>query len=237
MPVNWIKQTGQTLLDLVLPPRCVNCEATSSWLCDTCLNQIDIIDRPVCQKCGTPLSGEPVFCSQCSHHPLKSLNGIRVAAFFEDNPIRPAIHALKYRNHQAVADKLAQLLHDAYRRYNMAADVIIPVPLHSSRYKERGYNQSELLARGLSRYLNIPLDTRTLVRTRKTKSQMKLGSEERHQNVSGAFAVKETSLKLRQVLLIDDVCTTGSTLDACAAALKTTGAATTVWGLTLAKAH
>lgn len=238
MPViTWIKQSGQTLLDLISPPRCVNCEAANSWLCDACQNQIDIIKEPVCQICGTPLSGESSSCLQCSHHPLKSMNGIRVVAFFEDNPIRPAIHALKYRNHKAIADTLAQLLADAYQRYNIVADVIMPVPLHASRYKERGYNQSELLTRGLSYRLNIPLDTRTLVRTRKTKSQMKLGAEERHQNVTGAFTVRESRLKPRRILLIDDVCTTGSTLDACAAALKASGAAATVWGLTLAKAH
>ncbi len=236
MPVAWIKQSGQTLLDLILPPRCVNCETTNSWLCDDCLSQVDIINRPICQKCGTPHTAAPFSCSQCAHHPLKFINGIRAAAFFEDNPIRPAIHALKYNNHKAIADTLAQLLYDACQRHNLTFDVIMPVPLHKSRYKTRGYNQSELLARGLSRRLNIPLDTRTLVRTKKTKSQMTLGAEERQQNVAGAFTTKPGRPLAQQILLIDDVCTTGSTLDACAAALTTSGAAT-VWGLTLAKAH
>lgn len=236
MPVTWIKQSGQTLLDLIYPPRCVNCEAANSWLCDACLKKVDIIDLPVCQTCGTPHSGEPATCSQCSHHPLKFIDGIRVAAYFGENPIRPAIHALKYRNHKAVAAPLVDLLTDAYRRYNLHADVVVPVPLHKSRYKERGFNQSELLARGLCQRLALALDNKTLVRTKKTKTQMTLGADERHQNVAGAFDAVSDRLNGRRILLIDDVCTTGSTLEACAVALKMSGAAT-VWGLTLAKAH
>jgi ComF family protein len=175
-------------------------------------------------------------CRQCQNNPLQAIDGIRSAAFFEDNPIRPAIHFLKYRNHKAVASILATILAETYQRGQLMLEVIIPVPLHAARHRQRGYNQSELLARALGTLLGLSVDTKTLQRTRHTHSQMTLGVHERHQNVVDAFACSNSSLSGRKVLLIDDVCTTGSTLDACASALKKSGAVA-VWGLTLAKAR
>jgi ComF family protein len=166
---------------------------------------------------------------------LHYIDGIRSASYFEDNPIRLAIHFLKYRNHKAVAAILAAILAEAYQRYQLAANIIIPVPLHPSRLHERGYNQSELLARAMAVILKLPVNSQALQRTRQTKSQMTLGVNERHQNVAGAFICANSDLSGQKILLIDDVCTTGSTLDACAQALKKSGVAA-VWGLTLAKA-
>ncbi|MCB0168479.1 MAG: ComF family protein [Anaerolineae bacterium] len=127
------------------------------------------------------------------------------------------------------------MLAEAYRYYNLTANVIIPVPLHQSRFKERGFNQSTLLAKKLSRLIGLPVDTATLYRTRDTGYQMALKAQQRRQNVAGAFDCRGQLSGLR-FLLVDDVCTTGSTLDACAMALKMNGA-DTVWGLTLAKAR
>jgi len=135
-----------------------------------------------------------------------------------------------------VASILGQILADTYCNYQLQADVIVPVPLHSSRYKERGYNQCELLVKQLAVNLDLSIDKVTLQRTRMTESQMTLGISERHQNVKAAFACRDDRLAGRRVLLVDDVCTTGSTLDACAAALKESGV-TSVWGLTLARAR
>lgn len=234
MPASWIQQSGQFLLDLLLPPRCFHCEAAGSWLCDECFNQIQFIDTAVCHRCGTPIDAT-LKCQQCFIHPLQYIDGIRSAAYFDDNPIRSAIHQLKYRNHTAVAAVLAQFLADTVARHQLAADVIVPVPLHRSRHKTRGYNQSYLLAKHLGDLLNLPVNTTTLERTRQTKSQMSLGVQERRQNVADAFAAHNNRLAGQRVFLIDDVCTTGATSDACAAALKA-GNAATVWGLTLAKA-
>jgi ComF family protein len=166
---------------------------------------------------------------------LQFIGGIRSAAYFDENPIRPAIHFLKYRNHKAMAMALARLLADAYRRFDLIGDVIVPVPLHASRLRERGYNQCELLANELSQVLKLPINTTALQRTRQTKSQMTLNAAERHQNLMGAFFCQPKNLTQRHVLLIDDVCTTGTTLDTCAEALMQSGASS-VWGLTLAKA-
>lgn len=231
-----IQKSGQSLLDLLFPPRCVNCQATAGWLCQNCLSQIVFITPPICQRCGTPPASGASSCNQCQHNPLQYLDGIRSACYFEDNPIRPAIHLLKYRNHKAAAATLATILAQAYRRFELAVDVLMPVPLHPARLRERGYNQSELLAKALSYLLDLPVNSRALRRIRHTKSQMTLGFEERHQNVAEAFACDGFTGAGQTVLLIDDVCTTGSTLDACADALKKRGAAA-VWGLTLAKAR
>jgi ComF family protein len=236
---NWLTQTSAALLDVLLPPRCVNCNITGSWLCEACIAQIDTITLPVCPKCGYPLGDPSAACPECSRNQLNAIDGIRSVALFENTPLYKAIIQFKYSNQKVVAAPLALILADAFRRYALQADYIIPVPLHSSRWRERGYNQSELLARPLAHQLGLPLDITSLRRTRATRSQMTLGAAERHQNVVGAFRLGGQSaqrLAGRTVLLIDDVCTTGSTLDACATALKI-GLVDKVWALTVARAH
>lgn len=236
MPGSFVKKVAQTFFDLLLPPKCIHCKAASRWLCQSCLEKIPLITGSLCSRCGAPLpQGAASTCRHCRLHPLSAIDGIRAAAVFTDNPLRSAIHEFKYNNHRAVTTILGEMLLAAYQRHGLEAEVILPVPLHEARLKERGYNQSELLARPLGQALNLPVELATLRRVRKTESQMTLGSEERYKNVSGAFTCRDKTLAERRVLLVDDVCTTGSTLDACAAALKAGGAAS-VWGLTLAKA-
>jgi len=137
-----LTKTGQTLSDLLFPPKCVHCKADDSWLCQNCLSKISFITATVCNRCGTPPPvnhSTPQPCEQCKNNPLRHIDGIRVASFFENNPIRSAIHYLKYRGHKAIAAALGQILVDTYRRYHLSTDVIVPVPLHSSRVKERGF--------------------------------------------------------------------------------------------------
>ena len=235
MPGTLITKISQSILDLFLPPSCFNCRSENSWLCQDCFDQIAFITSDVCDRCGT-LTDSNSRCNQCNSNPLQYIDGIRVASFFEDNPMRVGVHWLKYRNHKAVASSLSQILANTYCQYQLNCNVIIPVPLHASRYKERGYNQSELLAKPLGKFLNLPINANTLYRTQKTKSQMTLGASERRENVANAFKCYNNQLANTTVLLIDDVCTTGSTLDSCALALKETGVKA-VWGLTLAKAR
>ncbi len=228
------QKSSQFLLDFVFPPHCVNCKKVEDWLCQKCLQQVSIITGTICVRCGTPISTN-LHCLQCENHPLHAVDGIRAASFFENNPIRSAIHSLKYRNYQAAATRLSKLLVEAHQRYKIKADVIVPVPLHTSRLRERGFNQSELLARAVGKYLDLPIDGESLIRVRQTKPQVELRAMDRYENVLNAFSCRNTRLAGRKIVLIDDVCTTGSTLDACAVALKKSGAAS-VWGLTLAKA-
>jgi len=232
---NLFQTINHYLSDLLFPPRCVNCAADGAWLCTDCLATIPRLHHSLCPKCGTP--NKSAFCRQCQQHPLQYISGIRSAALFEDNPLRNGIHFLKYRNHKAVAGILAKILEAAYLRFNLTADVILPVPLHHSRQKERGYNQCELLATELGKLLKIPVNTTTLYRARKTQTQMELTAAERHQNMENAFSCRDRQLSGQAVLLIDDVCTTGATLDACAAALQQIEIGSRIWGLTLAKAR
>ena len=205
---NWFNQTSDALLNVLLPPRCVNCGSSGSWLCRPCAARIDEISPPVCSKCGYPAGDSGAGCPECARNDLGGIDGIRSAAFFEGNPIHSAIVKFKYHNHKVMAAELALLLAKTYRQYSLNADIIVPVPLHLSRWRERGYNQSELLARHLARLLELPLDTASLRRIRATRSQMTLGAVERYRNVAGAFQLAEQrqhKLADKTVLLVDDV--------------------------------
>ncbi len=231
------EMSSHFLLDWLFPPRCVSCGRGGSQFCESCLARIAFITPPLCHRCGYPKAeGSPSLCRHCARESLAALDGIRAAAFFEDNPIRPAIHAFKYRTQKVITSILGAILADAYDRFQLTADVLVPVPLHPGRLRERGYNQSELLARELGRRLGLPVNSDTLHRTRETRIQMTLGADERHRNVAQAFSCLTPALAGQAVLLIDDVCTTGSTLDACATALKEAQSAS-VWGLALARAR
>lgn len=118
----------------------------------------------------------------------------------------------------------------------MPMDIIVPVPLHTTRLRERGYNQAALLAREMARQVGLAVDERTLLRQRSTAPQVELDIEQRKENVHGAFRCSSDALAGRRVLLIDDVCTTGATLEACAVAVQE-GGADCVWALTLARAR
>jgi len=149
--------------------------------------------------------------------------------------MRQAIHQLKYRNLRAVVEPLAKLLNDYLITNPMPGEVLVPVPLHQKRLRERGYNQSSLLAKELSRLTNLPVVDDCLIRQRHAPPQARTATvDERRNNVAGAFTCRDHRLRGKQVLLTDDVSTSGATLDACAAALKIAGA-TPVWGLVLAR--
>ncbi len=157
-------------------------------------------------------------------------------ALFENAPLRTAIHKFKYQNYHVLAKTLAPLLATCYTITSLNTEAIVPVPLHRARHKQRGYNQAELLAKELTKHVQQPINVHTLIRCRPTKSQMTLNAVERQHNVANAFTCRNNQLQDKTVLLIDDVCTTGATLDACAEALQQAGAKA-VYGLTLARAR
>jgi len=149
--------------------------------------------------------------------------------------IRQAIHELKYRNLRALVGLLAQLLNDYLASSPVSGEVLVPVPLHHKRLRERGYNQSQLLAQELGKLADLPVVDDCLVRQRHAPPQARTSTVgERQSNVADAFSCRDWGLEGKQVLLIDDVSTSGATLDACARALKQAGAAS-VWGLVLAR--
>ncbi len=169
------------------------------------------------------------------------LDGIRSVALFEGT-LRKAIHRFKYDYVRDLAIPLGEMLAD-YSRLNhgqgqealVPGDVIIPVPLHKRRLWERGYNQSALLAERLGTALQVPVLHNVLYRNRYTMSQTRLDAQARSRNVAGAFSCSGSGVHNNRVLLIDDVCTTGATLNACGLALRK-GGAQSIWALTVARA-
>jgi len=162
------------------------------------------------------------------------IDGIRAPFLFE-GVIRRAVHELKYRNLRALAPQLAGFLDDCLRRYSLPADVLVAVPLHPRRLRERGYNQSARLAGELGKLSGLPVAENALVRTTYAPPQVRSSGEaERQRNVAGAFACpRPGTVAGKRVILIDDVSTSGATLNAAAGELKDAGAAS-VWGLVLA---
>jgi len=225
----------QRALDLLFPPQCAACQRGGSILCPSCLAAIQPLPGPCCQHCHTRLSAEGI-CNQCQYRPL-SMSGLRAVSAYH-GPLRACIHALKYGGNRRLAEPLGALLARAYLAYGLRADIIIPVPLHNERERERGYNQSYLLAQVCAAQLGLPLNSTVVSRIRPTQAQVHLTVRERQQNVAGAFRCTPASateaLHGRRILLIDDVCTTGATLEACAAPLFAAGAAS-IWGLVLAR--
>jgi ComF family protein len=158
---------------------------------------------------------------------------IRSVALFL-GPLRQSVHSLKYERLAGLADPFGAMLADYWRTMQLTADWLVPVPLHPSRERDRGYNQSNLLAQCLATQVGISVIVKGLRRTRVTAVQMELNAAQRKENVSGAFACADQRVRGARVIIIDDVCTTGTTLEACAVALLKTGAAS-VMGLTLAR--
>lgn len=224
------------LLDALFPPRCQHCEMTGAVLCADCLATTRAPEPPLCPRCGRSLSAgsraDAASCSTCaSGRGPKTLTALRIAAVYE-GIVRDAIVALKYRGRRRMAEPLGDLLAAELRAailQGARVDVIIPVPLHMERQRQRGFNQAELLARRCSSRLGIPVAAHLLVRQRATSPQVGLSLAERHTNIAGAFALSprhtHTRLAGRHLVLIDDVSTTGSTLDAAAEALRAAGPA------------
>ncbi len=172
-------------------------------------------------------------CPDCarSSSPISSIRSV----FRFEGIIRTAIHDLKYHNVRAIAPTLAGYLVSVVPSNLGACDLILSVPLHPARYKHRGYNQAALLAGELGRILGIPVSSVSLERTREGSTQVRTRSlEERRRNVTDTFACTDIFIAGKRVMLVDDVCTTGATLESCAAALKSAGALD-ICGLTVAR--
>jgi ComF family protein len=224
------QNAGRALLDLLYPPACPGCGRLGDIFCRPCRCLVRTYPLLCCPRCGRPVAAR-ALCAVCAATP-SPLEAILPATIFA-HPIRPAIHDFKYEGVVDLAAPLAGWLAATWQLHRLAADLIVPVPLHAARERERGYNQSALLARQLSAAVDAPVAPAALVRTVHTRPQVGLTQEQRRANIAGAFSCGHSVTDLR-VVLVDDVCTTGSTLEACAAELRAAGAAA-VWGLTVAR--
>jgi ComF family protein len=201
-------------------------------LCASCRQKLPWILPPFCQRCGKPQSSGGL-CPACWGRQT-DIDGIRSVFRFE-GAIRQAIHELKYRNLKAISGCLATLLANYLQSEPVKGEILVPVPLHHRRLRERGYNQSSLLVGELGKIIALPVIDDSLWRLKDSPPQARTTTvEERRRNVKKAFACRDDKLNGENVILIDDVCTSGATLEACAGVLKSAGAAS-VWGLTLAR--
>ena len=217
-------------LDLIFPLRCLGCQREGNLLCDQCRDGLEKLNPPNCTVCAQPSARS--LCNWCRRTPL-AIDGIR-APYLMRGPVKEAIHSLKYRSVRASAPELAQLLAQFITHRRITGDLLVPVPLHLRRLRSRGYNQSALLARELGKLTGLPVDEQLVSRTRDTPPQVHAVSrEQRRSNVEDSFQCS-AGLGGESVILVDDVVTTGSTLSACAGALKDAGASS-VWGLTVAR--
>ncbi len=219
-------------IDMVLPPSCLACHAAVSeagGLCPDCWNRISFIGRPCCARCGLPFTIEAApdaICGDCARVP-PVFDRAR-AAFLYEGAGRELILAFKMADRSWLAPRLATWLQRAAAPLLPETDLVVPVPLHRWRLLARRFNQAAVLARLMAREADVAMVPDLLVRTRRTATQTRLSRVERRRNVRGAFAVRRSRAPLvagRNVLLVDDVMTTGATVSACARALRKAGAA------------
>lgn len=228
----------RVLWDLLFPQRCVGCRRRDTLLCQACESGLRFLP-PTCFVCKkivpaknrVPLGRTCLYCRQKSH----------IYAFFssfsyDSGAIRELVHGLKYERIRAMASVLSRLLASALAYYRVefpAESIVIPVPLYPARQRVRGFNQSYLIAQELAERLGYPVD-QCVEKIRKTKPQMELRREERIRNLAGAFVVKNPdSIRGKTILLVDDVRTTGTTLEEIATTLRHAGAKR-IWAITAA---
>lgn len=215
----------QSILELLYPVRCPICAnivlPKGDMICPACRDKLQPIIEPRCMKCSKPIEvDEKEYCNDCLRMNYHYIRGYSLWVY--DVSMKKSIGDFKYRNKREYGTFYIQEIICLYGRTieKMAPDVIIPVPIHRSKYMERGYNQAEVLARGVSKELGIPVLSRLLIRSRKTLPQKQLDNKARLRNLQQAFSLdkkEEASYKgqIQRALIIDDIYTTGSTIEAC----------------------
>lgn len=221
------------VLHFFLPRTCFACGCDLSWnakepLCAECLSRLDAPGPHICKRCGAVLKYGGAHCFACRGSKERKYKCRVIRSAFKFNTSsRSLVHALKYSRADYLAKYMGAQMALRYKNYPelAEAEVVMPVPLFPKRNRTRGYNQSELLAENFAPLVGLPLDSKSLVRIKNTISQTTLGRVGRLANMKGAFAYQnQEPIKGKTVLLIDDVATTGATLEGCAEALKAAGA-------------
>ena len=228
----------EILLDILFPKFCIGCGKEGTYLCEDCFYLIEILERQYCPFCQVPkivLDGKT--CPLCRKS--KKLTGLFCATSYENFLIKKIICEYKYSLIKELAIPLSLLIiihfYNLGKLKNFSDFILIPVPLHKKKLKNRGFNQAEEIAKELSKFLNISLLSNGLLKIRETKSQTELQKEDREKNVKGAFVCTKKSLVAgRKILLVDDIFTTGATMEECARVLKEAGAKE-VWGVVVAR--
>lgn len=219
-----------SLLDFIFPKKCVSCGKLGDYICKDCFLKVEFIEMPVCPMCQRQAIGGKTHPG--CYRPL-GLDGLVVGCRYR-GPVREAIKSVKYRWQYDIAKTLVSFLISNYWRFNLEGDfVMVPVPLHTSRKKWRGFNQAEKLCEILSNQFLQEYDN-FLKRILNTKTQVGLSKEDRKKNIKGAFGVLDKeAVKGKNILLVDDVYTSGATMAECCKVIKRAGAKS-VWGMVVA---
>lgn len=189
-------------------------------ICPECLMGICIITPPYCMKCSKPLEDDlRELCQDCERKEHVFIRG--VAAFSYSKAMKRSMYGFKYNNRREYGKYYADVIWEKYGNTIMSwnADALIPVPLHKARFRKRGYNQAQVLAKELGKLSGIKLDDEMLVRVKNTKPQKELTDKERNNNIESAFQIRINDLKYSKVILVDDIYTTGATINECAKVL------------------
>jgi ComF family protein len=224
--------TTRAIVDVVLPPTCLSCRkpvGAAGGLCPACWTQMGFIERPFCERLGTPFPHDPggPLISPAAFADPPAYERARAVARYSD-VARDLVHLLKYGDRLDLVRPLGRWMARAGIELLADADGLVPVPLHWTRLWQRRFNQSAALARAIAEIAGVSVADHVLVRTRATPPQVGLARAERARNVEGAFAAPKEAkidIKGRKLVIIDDVLTSGATVDACARALRRAGAA------------
>jgi ComF family protein len=228
----FLRSAARDAVDLVLPPTCLACRkpvSAAGCLCSACWNGAGFIERPFCERLGTPFAsdmGEGALSPSAIADP-PAYDRARAVARYSD-VVRDLVHLLKYGDRLDVAPAVGRWMARAGAELLSDADALVPVPLHWSRLWQRRFNQSAALARSVAALRSLTVLDHILARTRATPPQVGLARSERAKNVQGAFEVAKAAriaVKGKKLVIIDDVLTSGATVDACARALRRAGAA------------
>ena len=232
------------LLDFLFPRTCLGCGKTGQYFCSSCIRKIRVIESQICPVCEKP---SPFGQTHSACQTRNSLDGL-VSFFIYEGIIKKAIHQLKFKYVTDLADELFSLLKEIWMmekadRFSQMKcfietkkPVIVSVPLYWYKENLRGFNQTEIFGKKFAQLWNLQFRKDILIRSKSTQSQVGLTEEERQKNIANAFSISPSILisQYPDILLIDDIWTTGATLKTCGALLKKTGAKE-VWGLTIAR--
>ena len=226
-----LSEIKKTILDTLFPISCISCYKPGNWLCKSCLNKIPLKNIQVCPYCEKMITPNGFTCFGCKKK--YSLDGLLVAVSYQDKTVSKAIHLYKYRFVEELFSVLGNIMLKSIQNSELPLpDMIIPVPLHKRRLRQRGFNQSKLLAGYIAEKITpgfpINLENNLLERFRYTHPQMEIKNHfARKKNIENAFKIPKDKLKLvknKRILLVDDVTTTGATIFECAKTLKKSGA-------------
>lgn len=218
---------AKVLLEALYPPTCPICDIVvekPAAICPDCRKKLHYIHSPRCLKCGKPVEAEETeLCFDCQRKPHEFYQGAALWTYTEET--RQSIYRFKYENcriySEVYGEELVKHLGSLVELWK--GEALIPVPIHARKQRQRGFNQAQLLAEAAGRALNLPVDAQLLKRSRYTRPQKELDDSQRRKNLEKAFIIEKNVVQYKRIILVDDIYTTGATIDACARALKEKG--------------